>query len=96
MGTSVTGWTTSDFSYLMYKDQKQVDIQTPTMAAHFANYAYDSNYLASLLMILIFCVLDVAVIVFSWGPFTKFYNMKVAALDLDYHNTLTYDNDGCD
>jgi hypothetical protein len=95
MGTSVTGWTTSDFNYLMYKDQKQVDFQTttPTMAAYFANFAYDSNYLGSLLMTLIFCGLDVAVIVLSWGPFTKFYNLKVAEKQ---YLSLTYDSNGCD
>jgi hypothetical protein len=52
------------------------------------------HYTASVWMNIIFGVLDVVVIVLSWGPITKFYNKKVA------ENTalanITYDNYGCD
>ena len=77
----------------MYKDKSQVDLQTtaPNMAAYFANFAYDSNYLASLLMSTILCVLDVVIIFVSWGPFTKFYNFKSLK-----EKPLTYDSYGCD
>ena len=61
------------------------------MAAYFANFAYDSNYLASLLMSTILCVLDVVIIVVSWVPFTEFYNFKSLK-----EKPLTYDSYGCD
>lgn len=74
----MTGWTTSDLKYLMFKDKDPVDINAPTMSAYFANFAYDINFLQSFLLTTILCGLDLAVIALSWGPFTKFYDRKVA------------------
>jgi hypothetical protein len=73
------GWI-SDLKYLMWRDQAAIPIPANnySLNAALAFNGYDKNYKAVFWLTLLSTLLDAALIVISFRPFSQFYRMKHA------------------